>query len=109
MDAEGLRSLQKKSTKSTGPKRLKEAKPKARTAKQTGIDVQAILKSGSKDNVTNQTVALMTTEEAKTLTTTAGVTMLKEAKKGLRVQAFKVVVQFHTYHINYPSSHSIAL
>jgi hypothetical protein len=109
MDAEGLRSLKIKSTQSTGPKRLKEAKPKGRKAKQTGIDVEAILKSGSKGNVTNQTVALMTEEEAESLTTTAGVTMLKEAKKSLRVQAFKVLSQDHTNHTHDVSSHSVAL
>ncbi len=53
--------------------------------------MDAILKLGSKDNITNKTVALMTPQEADTLTTTAGQTILKEAKKGLRVQAFKVV------------------
>ncbi len=109
MDADGLRSLTTKSTQSTGPKRLKEAKPKVRKAKLTGIDVDAILKSGSKGNVTNQTVALMTEEEAESLTTTAGVTMLKEAKKGLRVQAFKVDSQEHTNHIHYISSNYVAL
>ena len=72
-------------------------KPK-RKAKQTGIDVAAILKSGSKGNVTNQTVALMTAQEVETLATTAGASMLKEAKKGLRVQAFKVLTQYHTNH-----------
>ena len=77
-----------------------ETKPN-RKAKQNGIDVAAILKSGSKGNVTNQTVALMTAQEAETLATTAGVSMLKEAKKGLRVLAFKVLTQYHTYHNHY--------
>ena len=61
----------------------------------------AILKSGSKGNVTNQTVALMTAQEAETLATTAGVSMLKEAKKGLCVLAFKVLTQYHKNHNHY--------
>ncbi len=52
--------------------------------------MDALLKCGSKDNITNKTVALMTPEEAKSLTSTAGKSILKEAKKGLRVHAFKV-------------------
>jgi hypothetical protein len=80
-----------------GRKKSKEAELNGRKQKHTGIDVDAILKSGSKGNVTNQTVALMTPAEAESLTTTAGLTMLKEAKKGLRVQAFKVRVLSQVY------------
>jgi hypothetical protein len=45
----------------------------------------------------NKTVALMTTEEAETLTTTAGKSILQQAKKGLRDVAFKVDVVLFTY------------
>jgi hypothetical protein len=90
IEGDGFEGLQTKKTQSSGPKRVVATKPK-RIAKETGINVGAILKSGSKGNVTNQTVALMTAQEAESLATTAGVSMLKEAKKGLRMQAFKVL------------------
>jgi hypothetical protein len=41
-----------------------------------------------------KTVALMTAEETASLTTHAGKSILQQAKKGLRVQAFKVVCRF---------------
>ena len=44
----------------------------------------------------NKTVAMMTPEEANVLSTTAGKSILKEAKKELRVQAFKVHFIFVT-------------
>ncbi len=79
-------------------------KTRVRKRKNAVIDVDAILKLGSKDNITNKTVALMTPEEASVLSTTAGKSILKEAKKGLRVQAFKVhlifVTQFNVPIIN---------
>jgi hypothetical protein len=62
-----------------------------------GIDVEAILLTGSKDNITNKTVALMTETEQASLTTTAGKTILQQAKKGLRVQAFKVTLVVQRY------------
>jgi hypothetical protein len=37
----------------------------------------------------------MTEVEQASLTTTAGTTILKEAKKGLRIQAFKVTCRVH--------------
>jgi hypothetical protein len=55
---------------------------KGRNQKNPGIDVEAILQSGSKDNITNKTVALMNEEEAASLITTAGKTILQQAKKG---------------------------
>jgi hypothetical protein len=98
-----LRSPEKEKAKIVGRKKRKEAEPKGRKQKHTGIDVDAILKSGSKGNVTNQTVALAlrTPEEAEALTTNAGLTMLKEAKKGLRVQAFKELLQIHKNNLHY--------
>jgi hypothetical protein len=76
-----------KSTKSTGSKRKKNV-----------IDVDAILQSGSKDNITNKTVALMDEKQAEALTETAGRSILKQAKKGLRVEAFKVVFLINVSH-----------
>ncbi len=54
---------------------------KGRKRQNDVIDVDAILRLGSKNNITNKTVALMTPEEANVLSTTAGKTILKEAKK----------------------------
>ena len=93
-----MRSPEKETAKNMGWKKSKEAEPNGRKQKHTGIDVDA-----------NQTVAIMTPAEAESLTTTAGLTMLKEAKKGLRVQAFKVDSQEHTNHIHYISSNYVAL
>jgi hypothetical protein len=59
------------------------------------IDVDAILQSGSKENITNKTVALLDDKQAEALTATAGRSILKQAKKGLRVEAFKVVYYLH--------------
>jgi hypothetical protein len=58
--------------------------------------VEAILLAGSKDNITNKTVALMTEAEQASLSTTAGKTILQQAKKGLRIQAFKVTLIVQT-------------
>jgi hypothetical protein len=87
-----LRTPEKEKEKTKGRKQLKEADEKKSRGKHAIIDVEALLNSGSKDNITNKTVALMTPEEAESLTTNAGKSILKEAKKGLRVQAFKVGV-----------------
>ena len=85
-----LRSPQKEKEKPKRGKKSKEVETRVRKRKNAVIDVDAILKLGSKDNITNKTVALMTPEEASVLSTTTGKSILKEAKKGLRVQAFKV-------------------
>jgi hypothetical protein len=85
-----LRSPQKEKEKPKRGKKSKEVETRVRKRKNAVIDVDAILKLGWKDNITNKTVALMTPEEASVLSTTAGKSILKEAKKGLRVQAFKV-------------------
>jgi hypothetical protein len=87
-----LRTPEKEKEKKNGRKQIKEAETIKKVGKQQVIDVDALLKSESKDNITNKTVALMTPKEAESLTTTAGKSILKEAKKGLRVQAFKVEV-----------------
>jgi hypothetical protein len=73
-----------------GRKSLKEVEKKSRRPKQSVIDVEALINAGSNNSNTNKTVALMTTEEAETSTTTADQSILQQAKKGLRVQAFKV-------------------
>ncbi len=86
------KSPEKEKEKTKRRKTIKEVETKGRKQKNPGIDVEAILQSGSKDNITNKTVALMTDEEAASLTTTAGKAILQQAKKGLRVQAFKVTL-----------------
>jgi hypothetical protein len=91
-----LRPPVKEKKKNNRRKNSKEAEPKGRKRNKDVIDVDAILKLGSKDNITNKTVALMTPQEADALTTTAGQIVLNEAKKGLRVQAFKVLGIFIT-------------
>jgi hypothetical protein len=48
------------------------------------INVEAILKSGSKTSVTNKTIAAMTSAEQQNVIGTAGKTLMKQAKKGLR-------------------------
>ncbi len=85
----------KEKEKTKRRKTCKEVETKGRKEKNIDIDVKAILQNGSKDNITNKTVALMTEAEQASLTTTAGTTILKQAKKGLRVQAFKVTCRVH--------------
>jgi hypothetical protein len=87
-----VRSPGKEKEKSKRRTIVKEVETKGRTKKNSIIDVDALLHSGSKSNITNKTVALMTKEEAVSLTTNAGKTILQGAKKGLRVQAFKVAL-----------------
>jgi hypothetical protein len=58
------------------------------------IDVDAILQLGSKDNITNKTVAQMDETQVAALTEIAGKLILMQAKKGLRVGAFKVAYFF---------------
>ncbi len=67
----------------------------SRKRKKNVIDVDVILQSGSKDNITNKTVALMDEKQAEALTETTGRSILKQAKNGLRVEAFKVVILFN--------------
>ena len=86
------KSLAKEKEKTKRRKTSKEVETKGRKQNNPGIDVEAILLTGSKDNITNKTVALMTEAEQVSLTTTAGKTILQQAKKGLRVQAFKVTL-----------------
>jgi hypothetical protein len=71
--------------------------------------VDAILKAGAKDKITNKTVALMTPQEAESLNTTAGKIILKQAKKGLRVQAFKVVGNYCTNKFACPTHISVMI
>ena len=56
----------------------------------SAIDVEALLKSGNKNSVTNRTMAAMTSDEQTKIIGTAEKSLLKQAKKGLRVEAMKV-------------------
>jgi hypothetical protein len=58
--------------------------------KASAIDVEALLKSGNKNSVTNRTMAAMTSDEQTKIIGTAEKSLLKQAKKGLRVEAMKV-------------------
>ena len=85
--------LSKEKAKKMGEnnKSKEEDKPKRRNnTKASAVDIQALINSGGKKSVTNQTIASMTTEEQATIIGTAEKTILKEAKKGLRKEAMKV-------------------
>jgi hypothetical protein len=67
------KSPAKEKEKTKRRKTSKDVETKGRKQKNPGIDVEAILLTGSKDNITNKTVALMTeAEQASLKTTTAG-------------------------------------
>jgi hypothetical protein len=75
-----------------------EDTPKRRHNKVTpAVDVQALIKSGGKQSVTNRTIASMSTEEQATIIGTAEKTIIKEAKKGLRKEAMKVCHSNYQY------------
>ncbi len=89
-----MRSPEKEKEKRKRRNNVKEVESMGRKRKKNVIDVDAILQSGSKDNITNKTVALMDEKQDEALTETAGISILKQAKKGLRVDAFKVIFFF---------------
>jgi hypothetical protein len=79
------------------PKKKEEDTRKGKKA--VIIDVDALLKSASKKSVTTKTMDAMTSLEKTAILGSAEKTLLKQAKKGLRLEAMKVccyilVVQF---------------
>ena len=91
--------LKKKITLTRGKQTVKaklktEGKPGKRTPQRRKtdpvIDVEALLLSGGKNSVTTKTIDAMTPDEKNDMIGTAGKTLLKVAKKGIRVQAMTV-------------------
>jgi hypothetical protein len=61
-----------------------------RTKKDPAIDVEALLLSGGKNSVTTKTMDAMAPDEKNDMIGSAGKVLLKQAKKGMRVQAMTV-------------------
>jgi hypothetical protein len=82
-----------------GGKKKKKEEEKRKGKKPDTIDVDALLKSGTKKSVTTKTMDAMTSLEKTAILGSTEKTLLKQAKKGLRQEAMKVccpiiVVQF---------------
>jgi hypothetical protein len=67
-----MRSPEKEKEKRKRRNNVKEAESMGRKKRKDVIDVDAILQSGAKDNITNKTVALLDEKQAEALTETAG-------------------------------------
>ncbi len=83
-----------KEKETNGGKKTSKEEDTTKTIKKTNasaIDVQALLKSGNKKSGTNRTMAAMTAEEQTEIIGTAEKSLMKQAKKGLRVEAMKVI------------------
>jgi hypothetical protein len=58
--------------------------------------VDALFKSGDKNSVTNKTLSDMTPEQQTAIVGSVEKILMKQAKKGLRVEAMKVLLCIHT-------------
>ncbi len=90
------KKTKEKALRNGGPINQKEEeaqnprKKKQQTTKPMVINVEELFKSGNKKSVTNKTIESMTPDEKKEILGSAEKSLVKQAKKGLRVQAMKV-------------------
>ncbi len=56
---------------------------------------EGLVKSGDKNSVTNKTLAAMTPEQQTAIIGSAEKSLMRQAKKGLRVEAMKVLCPLH--------------
>jgi hypothetical protein len=84
------RNHQLKEKAKKGGNKNKKEEDSLTVKKATVIDVDALLKSSSKKSVTTKTMQSMTALEQTEILGSAGKTLLKQAQKGLRVEAMKV-------------------